>query len=147
MKRGMTAAIGVGALVFVTLVGFVWVPPAFAPTAVEYIAGPFSVNAGQTVRVTLFNVRDSSQLVVIALVDITDGTVVGVTKSLTLDPRKGTIQDFLMEEEGILIGLLRTTPPRQPGGRDLRPGATLHVIDGNSIFTDKYGFIGTDVTG
>lgn len=52
------------------------------------------------------------------------GTVVGVTKSLTLDLRKGTIQDFLMEEEGILIGLLRTTPPRQPGGRDLRPGVT-----------------------
>src|SRR5574341_1356682 len=107
-------------LVVTVLACLLWVSPAFAPTAVEYIAGPFPVKAGQTVRVSLFNVTNVSELVVIALVDITDGTLVGVTKSLTVDPHKGTATDFLMEEEGMLIGLLRTGPARQFGARGVR---------------------------
>jgi hypothetical protein len=134
MKRSIVG------LLLAVLVGLVWASPAFAPTMVEYIAGPFPVRVGQTVRVSLFNVTKRSQLVVIALVDAADGTVIGETKSLTVDPGKGTSEDFLMEEEGMLVGLLRTGPPRQPGGRDFRPGALLHVIDGTSVFPDKYGF-------
>lgn len=147
MRRRINARSGVAVLLFMTLVGFMWISPAFAPTAVEYAAGPFPVKEGQTVRVSLFNVTNASELVVIALVDIADGTVIGASKSLTVEPRKGATVDFFMEQEGILIGLLRAVQPPQRGGRDLRPGAMLHVIDPASIFPDKYGFIGTDVTG
>ncbi len=140
MKRRIGVRIGVAALAFMLLGGLIWTSPVFAPTAVEYIAGPFPVKTDQTVRVTLFNVTDRPTLVVIALVDITDGTSVGGTKSVALDPRKGTTQDFLMEEEGILIGLVRMAPPRQPAGRDLLPGATLHVIasDGAILSTNHF---------
>ncbi|MCZ7627290.1 MAG: hypothetical protein M5R38_17370 [Candidatus Methylomirabilis sp.] len=78
---------------------------------------------------------------VIALVDITDGPLAGASKSLTVEPHKGATVDFLMEEEGIFIGILRAVQPPQRGGRELYPGAMLHVIDGDSIFPDKYGFL------
>ena len=52
MKRRISARTSVAVLIFVTLVG-IWSSPAFAPTAVEYAAGPFPVNKGQTVRVSL----------------------------------------------------------------------------------------------
>jgi len=146
MNRRIAAGIGVAVLAFVTLGGLLWPSPAFAPTAVEYAVGPFPVQATQTVRVTLFNVTDRPTLVVIALVDITDGTPVGSTKSLTVDSRKGTTQDFLMEQEGILIGLLKMSGHRPPAGRDLLPGATLHVIGSSGVLSINH-FIGTDVTG
>ncbi len=127
---GRWIAVAVVAVTVLAALVVLWPSAAFAPTAVEYAAGPLSIGGSgdDQVRVAFFNTTDREALVVIALVDLDGNPLVGPTKPEPVGPGKGITLDFKSGDPLVVIALMEVS--RQMG--NVLPGATFQIVDGTS---------------